>query len=374
MPRKISVKERGVYEHPKKSGIWWVQYFADGNRHREKVGRRGDAITLYKLRKAEIQAGKKLPQNIRRGGVKFQQLADDILIFSAHHHGDQRNVKSRVKQILPDFGEREAASILPADIDNWIAKHTKTPATANRYKAVFSLIFREALRNDKVPSNPARLVRQRHEDNGRIRYLPDDEEQRLRKTIMANFQEHLPELVVAIGTGQRKSEQYSLEWPQVDFIRNEVHIHKSKNGNARDIPMNGDVVAAFKSLQGEQKKPTGRVFSIQDPREWFATAKKKAGIVNFRWHDCRHTFCSRLVMAGVGLKTVQLLAGHKTISITARYAHLAPNTLHSAVELITVGARKAVQIQVQGATRTATSPKCKNKNVSVVPQSYEAYY
>src|ERR1019366_6880892 len=101
--------------------------------------------------------------------------------------------------------------------------HTKTPATANRYKATFSLIFREAVRNGKVFSNPARLVRQRHEANGRVRYLLDDEERALHNAILKSHAHHLPELVIAVGTGQRKEEQYTLKWSQVDFLRNEVH-------------------------------------------------------------------------------------------------------------------------------------------------------
>lgn len=228
---------------------------------------------------------------------------------------------------------------------------------------MFALIFREAVRNGKVPSNPSRLVRQRHENNGRVRYLLDDEEQRLREVIVRDYPEHLPELVIAIGTGQRKSEQYSLEWPQIDFNRCEVHLPKTKNGDARDIPMNSDVVAAFQVLRPAGNKPTGRVFAIHDSRAWFEPTLKKAEIKNFRWHDCRHTFCSRLAMAGVGLKQIQTMAGHKTIAMTARYSDLSPNTLHSAVELITVSARNAAT-QVQSATRSATGSKEKKSPVA----------
>jgi integrase len=203
----------------------------------------------------------------------------------------------------------------------------------------------------------ANAIRQRHEDNGRIRYLLDDEEQRLREIIVRDHPEHLPELVIAVGTGQRKSEQYSLEWPQIDFTRREVHLRKTKNGDARDIPMNSDVVAAFQSLMPAGKKPTGRVFAIHDSRVWFGPALAKAEIRDFRWHDCRHTFCSRLAMAGVGLKQIQTMAGHKTIAMTARYSHLSPSTLHSAVELITASARNLARSQAPSATRTATSSK-----------------
>ena len=107
--------------------------------------------------------------------------------------------------------------------------------------------------------------------------------------------------------------------------------------------MSAAVFAAFQHIKPPNANPMARVFAIIDPREWFESARKKAKLDDFRWHDCRHTFCSRLAMAGVPLKTIQILAGHKTIAITARYAHLAPNTLHAAVELIRVPGYKPEQ-------------------------------
>ncbi len=323
----------------------------------EKVGRRSDAIDLYNFRKAEIRAGKKLPRNIQKGAVSFKQLADDILTYSGNHHSDVRNVKSRINQILPVFGDREAASIKPADIDQWISGHTGTAGTFNRYRALFSLIYREAIRNDKASSNPARLVHQKNEGSGRIRYLLDDEEQALRRTITKMFPKHLPELVIAIGTGMRKSEQYRLDWSHVNFGQRLVHLQKTKNYTARDIPINSEVLAAFDALKGNSQKPRGRVFEIHDPKGWFESARAKSGVMGFRWHDCRHTFCSRLAMAGVHLKTIQLLAGHKTIAITARYSHLAPNTLHDAVELITEAAQKSKHSREQSGTGSGTGKK-----------------
>ena len=67
-------------------------------------------------------------------------------------------------------------------------------------------------------------------------------------------------------------------------------------------------------------------------RAWFELALEEAKIKNFRWHDLRHTFISRLVMKDVNLRTVQELAGHKTISMTTRYAHLAPEHNQAAIE------------------------------------------
>jgi integrase len=343
MPRKEIPKSTGVFEKVSGSGVWWIRYRDQGQLHREKVGRRQDAIDLYKLRKAELLRGRKLPPNLRQAEVRFKELAEAALKYSENHHGDKRNVKSRIGQILPEFAERIASEIKPADIDGWIAEHTATAGTANRYRAVFSLIYREAVRNGRTSTNPARLVRQRKESSGRIRYLLDEEEDRLCKWILKLFPEHMPELTIAVGTGMRKSEQYGLIWERVDFKRKEVHLQKTKNGEARDVPMSAAVIAAFLRLKQPNARPADRVFTILDSRKWFEAARERAGLGDFHWHDCRHTFCSRLAMAGVPLKTIQALAGHKTIAITARYAHLAPNTLHAAVELIRVPGYKPEQ-------------------------------
>jgi site-specific recombinase XerD len=223
--------------------------------------------------------------------------------------------------------------IKPAVIDAWLSKTTKTAATSNRYRALFSLIFREALRNGKVTSNPARLVRQQHENNGRIRFLTDAEERSLRAVIVARFPEHEPELTIALGTGMRLSEQYTLTWRNVDFVRREINLDRTKNGSPRMIPMNDAVMTAMQEF-AKRATSTSRdafVFTIKSPREWFLTALSKAKIDNYRWHDNRHTFCSRLAMRGENLKVIQQLAGHKTIQMSARYAHLGEKSLHAAV-------------------------------------------
>lgn len=334
MPRKEIARIAGVWEKVPGSGVWWIRYRVDGKLKREKVGRRGDAIALYQQRKSTTRAGAKLPDNLRNAGVRFKELSDAILVFSEAHHKDTRTIKNRLGKLRVDFDERKADSIKPQEIDAWLTANTRTPATSNRYRALFSLIYREALRNGKVSSNPARLVRQRHEDNAIIRWLTDEEEKRLRKVMTEHYPANIPELDIALGTGMRLSEQFQLSWESVDFKRKEIRLRTTKNYSGRSIPMNAEVLAAFQQLKQDSTGESERVFAISNPRAWFASALRLAKISKFRWHDCRHTFCSRLAMRGVNLKSIQTLAGHKTIAITARYAHLDDASLRAAVDCL----------------------------------------
>jgi site-specific recombinase XerD len=94
------------------------------------------------------------------------------------------------------------------------------------------------------------------------------------------------------------------------------------------------------------------------PRAWFElvmqeAVKKNSSLQNVTWHIFRHTYISRLVMAGVDLRTVQELAGHKDIKMTVRYAHLAPAHKLAAVDRLAEYRREQEMAKHQEATRLA---------------------
>lgn len=133
--------------------------------------------------------------------------------------------------------------------------------------------------------------------------------------IAKHFPEHMPELVIALGTGMRLTAQFQLKWGSVDFMRKEVRLGTTKNYSGRIIPMNSEVLRAFRQLQKNEGYENDRVFAINNPHKWFATALRLAGITRFRWHDCRHTFCSRLAMQNQNLKVIQVLADTKQLRL-----------------------------------------------------------
>jgi integrase len=329
---------RGVYEKPTDSGVWWIHYYAAGKRHRERVGRKSDAIKLYQSRKADASAGRKLPELRNSKIVTLAALIDDALEFVADHR-DKRNYESKAVIVRAALGSRPAAEVTPQELERWLRSHCKTPATSNRYKAFISLCFREGIHNGKVTSNPARQVRSKREGAGRLRYLTREEYDRIFNVICERFPEHLCEFIVSVNTGMRLSEQYSLTWGQVNFERRTIDLTKTKNGSARTVHLNADAVAALERMKLNRSTPKEPVFPRQgatfDTRSWFHPVLEDAGIEGYVWHANRHTFCSWLAMAGASIKEIQELAGHKSIIMSARYSHLSPEHRLSVVERIT---------------------------------------
>ena len=366
MATKQDVKQRGVFEKKAGSGIWWIQYFdSERRRHREKVGRKSSAMMLYQKRRTEISEGKKLPVLRNVQAVKFDEIAADALEYSKSHNLSYKDDVIRMNFILREFTGRPIDGIKPQDIERWLNQLTRKvkgekvslkPATLNRYRAVLSLTFRLANQNEKATTNPARLVRRRRENNAVIRYLLPEEEQQLRSVANELYAHHVPELDLALNTGMRQGEQYNLTWENVDLERRLITIPQSKHGGIRYIELNDAAVAALLQAHA-QGNGSEYVFlncygqKLSKPREWFEASVKKAGIQRFTWHCLRHTFASRLVMAGVDLRTVQELMGHKTIQMTCRYTHLAPQHRLAAVQRLC----DTEMVLNESATKTATT-------------------
>jgi integrase len=330
-------KVKGVYQHPAGSGVWWIIYYADGKRHREKAGRKSDAVALYQKRKADARRKLKLPELVPGKVVTFGQLSTMAVKHAETHLKDIAHYKTRASILQKPFGERAAAAVTPQEINEWLTKHCKAPATANRYRAFMSLAYRLGMENGKVERNPARLVRLRTENNARLRFLSRDEYKTLLGIIQRNNPAHAPAFVVSVYTGMRWGEQFSVEWGQVDIKRKVIRLTETKNGSARNVPLNSVTLDALAQQRAAVPHEAGdAVFPLPGPyatcRWWFDPALMEAKITDYTWHNNRHTFCSWLVLAGVSIKEIQVLAGHKTITMAARYAHLSPESSASASE------------------------------------------
>lgn len=259
---------------------------------------------------------------------------------------DQRTYASRGEIVRKALGVRDAEALTPQELETWLAAHCKTAGTFNRYKALVSLAYKLGLANKKVTHNPARLIPQRKEPKGRLRFLSRDEYDKLHGVIGRRFPEHLAEFVTAVHTGMRQSEQYTIEVGQFDRHRRAIDLDKSKNGDGRTVHLNANALAAveFVLQRGrkrselfprEHRKPAkDRRQERFDNRSWFDQVVIEAEIPRITWHGLRHTFCSWLAMAGATTREIMEAAGHKTMSQAARYSHLSPQHTQSVVDRI----------------------------------------
>ncbi|WCP66385.1 site-specific integrase [Vibrio tubiashii] len=282
-----------------------------------------------------------------------------------------RVITSSFKSIL----KKPLAEVNAWDIQKWVTERRKlgrSPATisyaVNRLKAAFN----RAVEWEWIESHNLNKVKLVREENTRVRYLSETEERTLMRALRnrdeqiraqrrsgnrhrqernqhlyptfdnVRFVDYLEPLVItAINTGLRRGELLALKWDDVDFEQQylSVRAQNAKAKKSRNIPLNDTVLEVLESWQLQNKKRE-YVFAsrsdvpIKDIKKPWLRVLREAKITDFRFHDLRHHFASKLVMVGVDLNTVRELLGHSDLKMTLRYAHLAPEHKAAAVSLI----------------------------------------
>jgi len=197
-------------------------------------------------------------------------------------------------------------------------------------------LYNVAIRDEKLEKNPVLAVQFPRVSNGRIRYLSDPEELAL-KDVMHPLDFEAVEL--AIHTGMRRGELFNLRWEDVDFHNTVLCIPLSKNRSRRYVPLNDRALEILRARR--ERTQSAWVFPSKNndtpinghnfAQRVFNSALRKAGIIGASFHTCRHTCASRLVMAGVDIRTVSEILGHRDLVMTLRYSHLAPSHLKDAI-------------------------------------------
>lgn len=333
---------RGIY---KRGNIYWIRYAGlDGriifeSSHSTKFR---DAETLLIQRKQAIKEGKQ-PETIKRiGNHSFKELAEK---YHAWIEGRQKSAKVKgyiIGQLQAIFGSLPLRRFNPFIIEqlqsDLMSKGLRN-SSCNKVLNVLKHMFTKAVEWDMVEEEVLKRIRKvklLKDDSKRLRYLSIEEIQSLLKAC----DDHLrPIVITALNTGMRKGEILSLKWENIDLKHGFILLDKTKNDERREIPINSTLKAVLQSLQRRLDTPyvfydpkTGKPY--RDIKRSFNTALRKAGIRDFHFHDLRHTFASHLVMSGVDLTTVSKLLGHKSLTMTLRYSHLAPSHMVKAVQTL----------------------------------------
>ncbi len=216
----------------------------------------------------------------------------------------------------------------------------RSNGTVNRYMATLSHIFSTALNEyEWIEKHPLAKISKLSEPRGRIRFLSDDERERLLEACKASRSKHLyPIVVLALSTGARRGEILNLQWSDIELGKEsgKLILYETKNKEIRPLPVMGHALKVLKKLHAQKK--SAYVFPSHDRQKGVAirtsweTALKLAEINDFRFHDLRHSAASYLAMNGATLAEIAAVLGHKTLQMVKRYAHLSESHTASVVE------------------------------------------
>ena len=337
--------KNGVFKRPD-SPYWQIRYSdQSGKTTRISSGtadRKAAEALAAKLRMEAYQS--------RHFDVPVPRSFDEVLLAYLNQPGKlhPRNL-SIARTLTRSFTGRNMHEITTQDIRQYRAQRVTEgvkPDTVNReigmlsasinyVNAEYGWRLENVAAGQKFSAGP-----------GRLRWLSPDETDRLLRAASASQNPLLyPIILIAINTGMRRGELLGLRWKDIDLQARTIHLEatSTKTRKRRIIPMNVacyDAIIACADYQSTHCHQSSWIFChptgerIHDVKRAFSTACKRASIEDFRFHDLRHTFAARLATSGVPLAEIRDLLGHSTIQMTERYAHLSPENLRTAVEIL----------------------------------------
>ena len=333
-----------------------VQYRADGRVRRITLGRHGAVPTETARRRAmaaisEAKGGgdPAATRDERRRAVTMKQLGKRFLEEYVSNHCKPSTAYEYGRSVKvfidPRIGRRKVRDIKRSDIAELHHELRETPYQANRTLGVLSKMFSQAevwgLRRDG--SNPCLHVK-RYKEEKRERFLNAKEFSRLGQVLDEILRDgsETRSAVVAFRllmlTGCRLSEIQKLRWKHVDLEAGELHLPDTKTGG-RAVPLAPSAVRLLETLPRDEdnpwviagKKPDSHLTDLQHP---WRRIRARADLEDVRIHDLRHSFASRALALGEGLPMIGKLLGHTQVQTTARYAHLARDTVKASAARI----------------------------------------
>ena len=335
-----------IYKREGKKGtIYYVDYVENGKRARKRIGRSKELAELT-LKDLEVRIEKEQAGFPQIKPISVEELIEKFFIHTAGHLKEKST--ERYREIVSHFNNfcKTRKIVNFSDVNNSELESYKQqryekvkPITVNHELTILHTFFEYAKKFGYTRKNPVEGITRYKVNKKIVRFFSEEEI----KLILENCTERLyPIFLTLANTGMRKGELLNLEWPDIDFEARKIRIRikdfwTPKTGEERDVPLNNQLCNFLKKLY-ENKKEGRWVFSTtggQQPRhlrEDLIRLCKRLNIEKANLHTFRHTFASHLVMKGVDLPTVQKLLGHRDISTTMIYAHLAPNHLAGAVK------------------------------------------
>ncbi len=332
----------------KRGNSYQIDYFdPNGKRVRKSFRKRKDAEAELGKRVSLMAEGRYL--DIRKD---YTTTLGELLDRYVENYRDQASYRTMkhfaLTRFKDHFGEGiKLANIRYVDLEtykNHYRRQTtksgsiRATATINRDIACLRHLFSKAIEWEMLEKNPFDTGKTllAKENNKRFRYLTEDEIERLLSSCVNDHTRDITEAV--INTGMRRKEILSLKWEQ---IRGEfIYLSETKTSESRQIPVNEDLAELLKGIRKRRQLKSEYIFCDKQGRPFreiktsFKAALRRAGIEDFRFHDLRHTFASHFIMRGGEIKALMELLGHKSLTMTTRYAHLSQCHKKKAIDLL----------------------------------------
>ena len=280
-------------------------------------------------------------RKLDRGGRRrrtFEECAERFVVeyFPGLKLSTQRRYRVSLRQLEPALGHLHIDEVNKTKLSDYVAARKGSGvsnATIRRDLATLSCLFTCAVTWDFIETNPVKDYGKRHlrEAVARTSYPTDEEIDRLIEHASLPAGRVIRFLA---DTGMRQEEVCSLEWRQVDLNRREIRLTKTKTSSPRVVPLSDDALGTLLDTRRHRTSPyvfwhhDGERFT-QFPNRFRDIAARAQ--VAFRCHDLRHRFASVFLQQTGDLAVLQAILGHRSITMTLRYAHLLTENLHAGV-------------------------------------------
>jgi len=350
---KEEKKERNLKRLP--DGRWQFSWKYQGYYHRRIASTKTEAKHYLNKIKTDIREGRYL--DIKE--VVHTPFEDGVQRFLNWGIANTSNSNQKLDRLCSKswlgfhlFKGRTMDKITPGDIERY-KEHLVTvkinngtraegkllsPRSVDIHLARLKRMFNLCIEWGLCEVNPSAKIKLLRRDNKRIRYLSEEEEARLMEAATPPLQKVIQ---FALHTGMRRGEILGLKWSDIDFNTKVAIIPgtRAKGKRERVIPLNSVALAIINGFP-RPLDSNELVFCNSEGGKWdrlrkhWVKAIAISKLENFRLHDLRHTYASRLVTSGVDLAVIKELLGHRDFETTLRYAHLKPERLHEAVNLL----------------------------------------
>lgn len=336
----------GLYKR-KDSTVWWMSFCVNTRQYQRSTGTadRRLAEEIYDVLKAKIVLNQWHPEEREKSRYTFAELVEKYGSWAEGRqrswHVSRKHMVNRLKRYFGGYCLDDFAASLVEQFQSEELKRGLGPGGVNRLVGTLKAMFTKAVDWEMATEEALKRVRKVKAIKGeqkRLRYLTREECTALIDACDAVLR---PVVQTALFTGMRRGEILGLTWNKIDLKHGFILLDATKNWERREIPINETLRGVLQGLN--RRLDVDQVFydnakgtPLKDFRKRFQTALGKAKIKDFRFHDLRHTFASHLVMSGVDITTVSKLLGHKRLTMTLRYSHLAPAHLAEGVKKLDI--------------------------------------